>query len=141
MIKLFRMKILIMGLPNSGKTTLANKLALKLDAVWFNADIIREQCKFHTFSAESREIQAKRMRTYAEFEIALGKIVICDFICPTIKTRELFDADFIIWMNTISKGEYEDTNLLFQKPENYDLKIDDFDYDLNEISKLIQNHK
>jgi len=134
------MKILIMGLPNSGKTTLANKLATKLDAVWFNADIIREQCKFRTFSAKSREIQAKRMKIYAEFEIALGKVVICDFICPTLKTRQIFDADFIIWMNTISKGEYEDTNLLFQKPENYNLKLDNFDYDLNEISKLIQKH-
>lgn len=130
-----------MGLPNSGKTTLADKLASKLDAVWFNADMIRKLCKFHTFSTESREIQAKRMKIYAEFEITLGNIVICDFICPTFKTREIFNADFIIWMNTISKGDYEDTNQIFQKPENYNLKINNFDYDLNEIAELIQKHK
>ena len=134
------MKILIMGLPGSGKTTLASKLASSLDCAWFNGDVVRKLCGHHDFSPESRDIQAMRMRTYADFETELKKIVICDFVCPTNKAREIFDADLIIWMNTISAGRYDDTNLLFEKPDKYDIRIKNFDYDISEITKIIKKN-
>tara|TARA_B100001113_G_C21011792_1_gene579630 strand:- start:134 stop:547 length:414 start_codon:yes stop_codon:yes gene_type:complete len=120
------MKILVMGLPGSGKTTFARKLANDLNAVLFNADEIRDLTKFTDFSSKGRLIQAQRMRIYADYECVLGKTVICDFICPTSKTREIFEADIIVWMDTIQESKYEDTNTLFEKPSNFDFVIEEF---------------
>jgi adenylylsulfate kinase-like enzyme len=120
------MKILVMGLSGSGKTTFAKKLAKDLDAVLFNADEIRNLTKFSDFSSNGRIIQAKRMKLYADYECKLGKTVICDFICPTIETREIFKADIIIWMDTTQVSRYQDTNALFEKPSDYDFVIGEF---------------
>ena len=40
------MKILVMGLSGAGKSTLAKKLALKIDAIWINADDVRKKANF-----------------------------------------------------------------------------------------------
>ena len=39
-----------------------------------------------------------------------------------------FDADMVIWMDTVKRSEYKDTNKIFQKPkeEEYDMRIDEF---------------
>ena len=112
------MKILIFGLPGSGKTYLAKKLADHFGdrAVWLNADAIREECADWDFSPEGRERQLQRMRILAQQAVDRGRIAVCDFICPLNEYRELFDADYAIWMNTIEEGRYEDTNQLFEKP-------------------------
>ena len=120
------MKILVMGLSGSGKTTFAKKLAKDLDAVLFNADEIRDLTKFSDFSANGRIIQATRMKLYADYECKLGKTVICDFICPTIETRKIFEADIIIWMDTIQVSSYQDTDALFEKPSSYDFVVKKF---------------
>ena len=52
-----------------------------------------------------------------------NKNVIVDFICPTPKTRAEFNADFVIWMDTIKSGRFEDTNKLFVEPKNYDYRV------------------
>ena len=116
-------KILVMGLPGSGKTTLAKLLAEKLNAVWLNADVIRKKNNDWDFSEEGRNRQAQRMLTLSKEHVAKGKRVIADFICPTEKTRKYFNADFTIWMDTIEKGRFEDTNQMFQKPKKYDFKV------------------
>ena len=116
-------KFLIMGLPGSGKTTLAKLLATQLDAVWLNADEIRKKNNDWDFSEEGRNRQAKRMLNISEKLISQGKKVIADFICPTEKTRKYFNADFIIWMDTISKGRFEDTNKMFEKPKIYNFRV------------------
>ena len=81
------MKILIMGLPGSGKTYLAKRLSPLLNAAWFNADKVRKMAGDWDFSVEGRLRQSLRMKSIADFEDSHKRIVICDFICPTQKTR------------------------------------------------------
>ena len=52
-----------------------------------------------------------------------GHNVVADFICPTPEARSLFPADYIVWMDTIKKGRFEDTNQMFVKPKKYHFKI------------------
>jgi len=82
-------KILIMGLPGSGKTWLAERLQEKLECAWFNADEVRGQANDWNFSEAARLRQARRMRNIADFEKGEGNIVICDFVCPTELTRHI----------------------------------------------------
>ena len=122
------MKILICGLPGSGKTTLAKSLSKTLPSplAIINADEVRTQYNDWDFSEDGRIRQAQRMRELADtFEYA-GKTVIADFVCPTKKTREEFNADYIIWMNTIKEGRYEDTNAMFEELEDYDWMVEEF---------------
>ena len=112
------MKILIMGLPGSGKTYLAKRMQPLLNAAWYNADIVREMANDWDFSPQGRIRQSLRMRNLANFEKEHGRIVICDFVCPTKETRANFNADITIWMDTIDAGRFEDTNKIFEKPEN-----------------------
>jgi len=117
------MKILIMGLPGSGKTTLASELVPLLNAKWINNDKVRKAANDWDFSEEGRSRQAKRMADLAEKYKQEGSYVVCDFICPTAKARELFNADFIIWVDTIKKGKFDDTNAMFVKPEKFDFHV------------------
>ena len=115
--------ILIMGLPGSGKTTLANELAPLLNAKRLNADEVRKDANDWDFSEEGRKRQSKRM---AEFAIKLkneGNFVVADFICPTPEARRLFPSDYLIWVDTIKEGRFDDTNKMFIKPEKYDFHV------------------
>ena len=132
-------KILIMGLPGAGKTYLANILHKIIDAVWINADKVRSEANDWDFSPEGRKRQANRMKNLADSALSKNKHVIADFVCPTPQTRKDFDADFIIWMDTIGKSLYEDTNKLFEIPKKYDLRIYNFDYNIKEICKELKS--
>ena len=112
-----------MGLPGSGKTTLASNLVPLLKAKWLNADNTRKIANDWDFSKEGRARQAKRMADLAEKYKKEGFHVVADFICPTPEARRLFNPDYIIWLDTIKKGRFEDTNEMFVKPEKYDFKI------------------
>ena len=116
-----------MGLPGSGKTTLANELAPLLNAKRLNADEVRKEANDWDFSDEGRKRQAKRMSEKAEKFKQDGFNVIADFVCPTPKARELFNPDFIVWMDTIEKGRFEDTNQMFENPINFNFKVNTFD--------------
>ena len=137
-------KILIMGLPGSGKTYFAERLKkylmseqkslssiendapypdLYLKVDWFNADDVRKQFNDWDFSKEGRIRQSLRM-----FEFAMkckGDYVICDFVAPLPEMRHNFKADWTIWMDTIDSGRYEDTNKMFVPPEIYDFRINE----------------
>jgi len=117
------MKILVMGLPGSGKTYLTERLITLIGAAWYNADKVREMANDWDFSDEGRSRQSNRMKTFADFEKSNGRFVICDFVCPTKETRANFNADITIWMDTITQGRFEDTNKLFQNPDNVDFHI------------------
>ena len=127
---LSKKKILIMGLPGSGKTTLAKKLVPLYNAVWLNADEVRKEADDWDFSLEGRTRQADRMKTFAQKAIDDGRNVVADFICPTEQTRADFNADYTIWMDTIDEGRFEDTNKMFEKPTKYNFKVKHKDADM-----------
>ena len=149
------MKILIMGLPGSGKTTFAKKLKELLEVkghmsyerammlpintnpivTWFNADDVRKRFNDWDFSKEGRIRQSIRM---ADFAISAGgDYVICDFVAPLPEMRNNFKADWTIWMDTIDEGRFEDTNQLFVKPDVYDFRIPNWD---NSWGEFVVNH-
>ena len=115
--------ILIMGLPGSGKTTLASELATLIDAKRINADDVRKEANDWDFSEEGRKRQAKRMAIIAQKKQQEGSHVIADFICPTSEARNLFPADYIVWVDTIKKGRFDDTNAMFVKPKKFDCHV------------------
>jgi len=118
-------KILVMGLPGSGKTTLASKLVPLLKAKWVNNDEVRKAANDWDFSEEGRIRQAKRVADIAEKYKKEGKFdyLVADYICPTPQTRKLFNADYIVWINTIKEGRFDDTNKMFVKPEKFDFEV------------------
>ncbi len=132
-----------MGLPGSGKTTLSSCLVPLINSEWLNADKLRKESNNWDFSEKGREDQAKRMNIISSKFINEGKVVVADFVCPTPKLRKIFNPDFVIWMNTIKKSRYDDTNQMFVNPKNYDFKINTFDA-VNWSKKIaikIKSHK
>ena len=115
--------ILVMGLPGAGKTTLANEMATLINAKRLNADEVRKAADDWDFSEEGRVRQAKRMAEFALKLKAEGHYVIADFVAPTPEARSLFPADFIIWVDTIKKGRFDDTNQMFVNPKNFDYHV------------------
>ena len=108
-------RILLCGLPGSGKTTLAKRLVETLgNADWYNADSVREQFQDWDFSPEGRARQMKRMQDFTRKSVAKGRYGIADFVCPTQALRDEFRGDYVIWMNTIKEGRFEDTNKMFE---------------------------
>jgi hypothetical protein len=155
-------KILIMGLPGAGKTYLATALKQYLEdnsrpehmplhllsyyelpptewkatVKWFNADEVRKQYNDWDFSHEGRIRQSLRM---AEFALkSQADFVICDFVAPLVEMRNNFKADWTIWVDTIEKGRFEDTNKAFVPPEVYDFRVTE--QDCEKWAKFIGDH-
>jgi adenylylsulfate kinase len=123
-------RILIMGLPGSGKTTLALSLLSKLHKLgrtveWLNADDVRKQYNDWDFSAKGRIRQSQRMRELADK--SRMEYVIADFIAPLPEMRDIYSPDYLIWVDTIDEGRFEDTNKMFVEPNAWDLRVDEFD--------------
>jgi hypothetical protein len=140
-------KILIMGLPGSGKTYLATALKKYIEenstvrnmpmyraanmemppvtyscsVDWFNADEIRKRFNDWDFSKEGRIRQSLRMAEFA-FKCT-SDYVICDFVAPLVEMRNNFKADWTIWVDTIDQGRFDDTNKAFIPPEVYDFRV------------------
>jgi len=121
------MIILIMGLSGSGKTSLAKTLTPMFNAVWLNADKVREEANDWDFSEEGRIRQANRMKRLAQEARDNNRNVIADFICPTEDTRKEFNADYTIWMDTKKVSKFEDTDKIFETPKNPDFIVTHFD--------------
>jgi cytidyltransferase-like protein len=117
-------KILIMGLPGAGKTALAAALAPLLNAVVFNADAVRANLSRDLgFAHEDRVEHARRMGWMCDRVIEAGGTVIADFICPTSDTRAAFGEAFVIWVDRIEAGRFEDTNRMFAAPKRFDIRV------------------
>ena len=117
------MKILIFGLPGSGKSTLSEPFAELVDGVWLNADAVRKEYDDWDFTPEGRMRQAMRMKFLADGVVKAGKIAIADFVCPTEAARAEFNPDFTVWMDTIKAGRFEDTNKMFEKPASFNYHV------------------
>ena len=112
-----------MGLPGAGKTTLANELAPMINGKRLNADEVRKAANDWDFSEEGRTRQAKRMADFALKLKEEGNYVVADFICPTPEARNLFPADYVVWVDTIKEGRFDDTNKMFVKPDKFDFHV------------------
>ena len=113
------MRIVIIGLSGSGKTSLAKELAIKLKAKHLNADELRKEYNDWDFSESGRLRQAHRIKNLSDKH----DLVVCDFIAPKEIHRHIVDADILIWMDTVKKSKYKDTDKLFEIPKNYSLRI------------------
>ena len=163
------MKILVCGLPGSGKTWLSERLIKHIkNCAWYNADFVRKFSNDWDYSMDGRIRQAARMKTFADFERNSGRWVICDFVAPTEKVREAFAPDYVIWLDTITEGrivlsklselkninnlpfdakslskskEFEDTNKMFETPNKVDTHIKHFlsDAEIKKLSEEITN--
>jgi len=134
-------KILIMGLPGAGKTTLAEQLVIRLresekTVTWLNADEIRKKYDDWDFSTEGRIRQSLRMKILADDSDS--DYVIADFVAPLVEMRNNFAADWTIWIDTISEGRYADTNKAFIEPEVYDFRINE--QEAEKWSEFVSNH-
>ena len=133
------MKILIFGLPGSGKSTLAKPFAELIGGVHINADAVRTQYNDWDFSLEGRIRQSVRMKHLADGVVMAGKIAVADFVCPTPLTRLEFDPDYTVWMDTISRGRFEDTNDMFETPNYVDYHVEDwFDNAHEQLMPVVQ---
>jgi adenylylsulfate kinase len=129
-----------MGLPGSGKTTLARRLESSLkcegrSVTWLNADKIRSLYQDWDFSYEGRIRQAKRLTSLAN--VSDDDYVIVDFIAPLQESRDIFNANFTIWMDTLIMSKYEDTDNIFEAPVKYNLRIQNHDYSVQSIINSI----
>ena len=120
-------RILVMGLPGAGKTTLAQWIVDYLQREgkrigWLNADDVRKKYNDWDFSEAGRIRQSKRMRDLADAMTDMD-YVICDFVAPLSEMRHNFKADWTIWVDTIREGRYADTNAMFVEPDVYDFRI------------------
>lgn len=135
------MKILICGLPGSGKSTLAEPFADLIGGVWINADQVRTRYDDWDFSPEGRLRQAQRMRHLADGVEMAGKIAVADFVAPTKKARDEFDPDFVVWLDTIEKSRFEDTNQIFENPLNYDYRVSEwFDDTSGQLAEVVSKY-
>tara|TARA_Y100000589_G_C26752036_1_gene466166 strand:- start:83 stop:517 length:435 start_codon:yes stop_codon:yes gene_type:complete len=135
------MKILIFGLPGSGKTTLAKPFAKAIGGVHINADEVRKKFNDWDFTTSGRLRQADRMRQLADKVVSEGRIAVADFVCPTIVTRNKFSPDYTVWMDTIKHSQYWDTNQMFEKPEyKVDYHISEwFDDTPTQLAEVVQS--
>jgi len=120
------MKILIMGLPGSGKSTLAEPFAQLINGVWLNADAVRKEYNDWDFTPEGRVRQAQRMRYLADGVVRAGRIAVADFVCPTEQARAEFASNYVVWMDTIREGRFEDTNRMFVPPSHVDYHVSEW---------------
>ena len=135
------MKILIFGLPGSGKTTLARPFAELINGVHLNADAVRDKYDDWDFTPEGRIRQAQRMRYLADGVVMADKIAIADFVCPTETARQEFSPDFTVWMDTIKAGRYADTNKMFEAPPECNYHVSEwFDDTHAELIRVIKTY-
>ena len=121
------MIIQIIGLPGSGKTTLAKELASRINAIHLNADEVRSDLnKDLGFTKEDRLEQARRMGALSRLLANQNYNVVVDFVNPTEETRKAFGrVDKVIWRNRKPTRDYPDTTAMWELPLNVDLMFDD----------------
>jgi hypothetical protein len=119
-------RILVMGLPGAGKTTLSRALAPMIGAVHFDADNVRAVISRDLgFSKTERIEQARRMGWLCDQVVAGGHAAIADFVCPLPESRDAFGPAFTVWIDRIAESRFADTNQMFTAPEHCDIRVTD----------------
>lgn len=134
------MIIQIIGLPGSGKTTLAQELKERINAIHLNADEVRASVNSDLgFTIEDRVEHARRLGEMARVISKQGVApVIVDFVCPTEETRKAFGfANLVVWVDRIKQGRFEDTNKMWEDPEYFDIRILDGHTIKQEVDMII----
>ena len=134
-----KIRVLILGLPGSGKTYLAKRFAKKIKARWLNADKIRGRYNDWDFSRNGIIRQVKRMKKLADK--SKNKIIVADFVCPLKKQLDIFKPDIIVWMDTIKKGRFESMNKMFKPPTRFHLRIKkkELKHNLKKLNNKLEN--
>jgi nicotinamide riboside kinase len=110
-------RILIMGLPGSGKTTLADELhelilSLGLRSRWLNENRLKEEYPNLTMD------QIQEMANDATVDYVVG-----DFEARKSHERRYFNAHYMIWINTIAEEDYQFLNYGFEPPFRYNVCV------------------
>ena len=130
-----------MGLSGSGKTTLEKPLAELVGGVHLNADDVRTRYDDWDFSTEGRLRQAERMLHLADGITMAGKIAVADFICPTEQTRQIYNPDYLIWMDTIDNSGHPDTDAMFEPPMEVNYHVKEWFNDTHaQLVLVVQNY-
>ena len=134
------MIIQILGLPGSGKTTLAEALKERLNAIHLNADEVRATLNSDLgFSEKDRAENARRLGEMARLLSVQGHTVIVDFICPTKATRKAFGKpDIKIAMNTIASSRFADTDAMWIPVVDADHTFYEWKSDKEMANKVIE---
>jgi len=140
------MKILIFGLPGSGKSTLAKPLANLLGGIWLNWDQVRKDYNNTDYSYRGIRRHFKRMSDISDGILRANKSVIIDMVCPTELERKDLNADYKIWMDTISEisndllFEKKIMSLKFEKPIEYDYHVSKwFDNTHEQLAQVVKH--
>ena len=75
---------------------------------------------------------------FADFEKIMTDMLFAILFVQPKKREKIFDADIVIWMDTIKEGRFEDTNKIFISPEQIDFHITEWnDHNHSDIAEEI----
>ena len=147
-------KVLIMALSGSGKTSTAVKLQDHLaksgfTSVHINSDRVRDATDNWSFDYEGRIDATKWMVKTAKQILDEAKIdvVIYDMIACLQEQRDILDADITLFMDTVRMSKYADTDAAFERPSgcgivtSFDQLDEVFDDIVEQIALITENRK
>ena len=119
-------RVLICGLPNSGKTTYAKFLIKLYEAnnrpfLWLNGDKVRAAYNDWDFSVEGRKRQTLRMKSLADSASNID--IIIDYVCPLVEYRQIINPTHLVYIDTHDRTPYEDTKNIFEPVVGADIVV------------------
>lgn len=117
-----KIRILIMGLPGSGKTRLAKRVAKLLPrSVVLHSTQERVRAKDVDRGPDGQNRHAYRMLELCRQQEA--EYVIIDMGCPLPEQREILNPDIVVWLNNRQGTPCKEAEANFVPPEFWDAKF------------------